>query len=422
MATGRVSADLRLTETDIRGIVEKGIPGRLVDGKRILVLTPDATRTCPLPLMARVVADIVGTRAARLDFMVALGSHRVMSEQGIDSLFGIGPGERETVFRGMRFLNHRWDIPGSFKRIGTISEREIESFTQGLFRESVDVVINRAVYDYDLVLILGPVFPHEVVGFSGGNKYLFPGISGGDFLHFFHWLGAVITCPATIGYKHTPPRALVDRAAEMLAVPRWCLAMVAAQDGALAGLYAGTPEEAWSDAADLSARLHIVYKDRPYGTVLGRAPAMYDELWTAGKVMYKLEPIVQDGGTLIIYAPHVKEISHTWGSALMETGYHVRDWFLPRMEQFRHIPRGVLAHSTHVRGIGTVENGVEMPRVEVVLATGIPEDTCRRVNLAYRDPRSIDTQEFRDREPEGVLFVDHAGEILHRLSANGGAA
>jgi lactate racemase len=320
----------------------------------------------------------VGARTARLDFMVALESHRVMSEQGIDSLFGIGPGERETVFRGMRILNHRWDIPGSFMRMGTISEREIESFTHGLFRESVDVVINRAVYDYDLVLILGPVFPHEVVEFSGG-----------DFLHFFHLLGAA-----------------------MLAVPRWCLAMVAAQDGALAGLYAGTPEEAWSGAADLSARLHIVYKDRPYATVLGRAPTMYDELWNAGKVMYKLEPIVQDGGTLIIDAPHVKEISHTWGSALLETGYHVRDWFLSRMEQFRHIPRGVLAHSTHVRGIGTVDNGVEMPRIE---------ETCRRVTLVYRDPRSIDIQEFRNREAEGVLFVDHAGEILHRLAADGGA-
>ena len=134
-----------------------------------------------------------------------------------------------------------------------------------------------------------------------------------------------------------------------------------------------------------------------------------------------LKPIVQDRGTLIIYAPHVKEISHTWGGALLETGYHVRDWFLPRMEQFRHIPRGVLAHSTHVRGVGTVENGVEKPRVTVVLATAIPEETCRKVNLAYRDPRSIDIQEFRNRESAGVLFVDHAGEILHRLSADGGA-
>jgi nickel-dependent lactate racemase len=412
---------MRLNETDILGIVEKGVPERLVKGKRVLVLTPDSTRTCPLPLMARIVASVVRPRARQLDFMVALGTHQVMSDERIDALFGLGPGDRTGFFGGIRFLNHRWDLPDSLRKLGTIGESEIESLSRGLFRESVDVAINRMVYDYDLILVLGPVFPHEVVGFSGGNKYLFPGISGGDFVHFFHWLGAVITCPETIGIKRTPPRALVDRAASMLPMERWCLAMVVAPDGGLAGLYAGTPEDAWSDAADLSARLHVIYKDRPFHTVLGRAAGMYDELWTAGKVMYKLEPVVQAGGTLIIYAPRVTEISHTWGAHLMEIGYHVRDWFLPRMDRFSGIPRGVLAHSTHVRGIGTVENGVEKPRIEVVLATGIPPDTCRRVNLGYQDPGTMDVGRFQGRESEGVLFVDHAGEILHRLSAGPGA-
>jgi nickel-dependent lactate racemase len=194
--------------------------------------------------------------------------------------------------------------------------------------------------------------------------------------------------------------------------------MVSAPDGGLAGLFAGTPEEAWSDAADLSAQIHIVYKDRPYRVVLGSAPAMYDELWVAGKVMYKLEPIVGPGGTLIIYAPHLKEISRTWGKQIMEVGYHVRDWFLPRMEQFRGVPRGVLAHSTHVRGVGTVENGIEKPRIDVVLASAISQETCRKINLGWRDPRSIDPAEFAGREGEGILFVDHAGEVLHRLAGD----
>jgi nickel-dependent lactate racemase len=415
MATGRGSVDHRLTEKEIREIVEQGVPEQLVEGKRVLVLTPDSTRTCPLPLVSRVVAGVVGQRAKQLDFMVALGTHQVMSDQKIDALFGLGPGDREGVFRGARFLNHRWDLPGQLRKLGTIPELDIEELTRGLFRESVDVVINRAVSDYDLILVLGPVFPHEVVGYSGGNKYLFPGISGGDFVHFFHWLGAVITCMETIGIKHTPPRALVERAARMLTVPRWCLAMVVAPDGGLAGLYAGTPEDAWSSAADLSSRIHVIYKPAPYRTVLGEAPEMYDEIWTAGKVMYKLEPIVADGGTLIIYAPHVKEISHTWGRYLMEIGYHVRDWFLKRMELFREIPRGVLAHSTHVRGVGTYENGVEKPRIEVVLATAIPPEVCRKINLGYMDPRSVDLESYKGREAEGILHVEHAGEILHRL-------
>jgi len=186
-------------------------------------------------------------------------------------------------------------------------------------------------------------------------------------------------------------------------------------DGALAGLFAGTPEEAWSSAADLSAQIHIVYKERPFHTVLGRAPEMYDELWTAGKVMYKLEPEVAPGGTLIILAPHVREISRTWGMYLERIGYHVRDWFLGRMDQFRDIPRGVLAHSSHVRGIGVCVDGVEKPRIDVVLATGIPEATCKRINLGYMDPATVRVENYQEREKDGVLFVDHAGEILHRL-------
>ena len=88
------------------------------------------------------------------------------------------PARGRSTFRGIRFLNHRWDLPDTLRRIGRIDESRIDAITGGLFRETVDVDINRAVFDYDLLLILGPVFPHEVAGFSGGHKYLFPGISG----------------------------------------------------------------------------------------------------------------------------------------------------------------------------------------------------------------------------------------------------
>lgn len=417
MAIGKGSPTGRLTQDEARTIIQDGIPASLVSGKRVLVLTPDATRTAPLPMMVRLLNDWIGPRAKGLDFMVALGTHQPLSEEKLAALFGITPADREGAFARCRFLNHRWDKPDTLKKIGTLPASSVASITGGIFSEDVDVVINRAIYDYDLLLILGPVFPHEVVGFSGGNKYLFPGISGGDFVHFFHWLGAVITCWKTIGFKHTPVRAVVDRAAALVSVPRHCLAMVVDGGGGLAGLWAGTPEEAWEAAADLSAKVHIVYKPHPYHTVLGRAPEMYDELWVAGKVMYKLEPVVADGGRLIIWGPHIKTISHTWGTHLERIGYHVRDYFLKQMDLFRGVPRGVLAHSTHVRGVGTFENGVEKPRIDVVLATAIPEWMCRQVNLGYLDPATIRLEDYVGREKDGVLFVDHAGEVLHRLES-----
>ena len=267
----------------------------------------------------------------------------------------------------------------------------------------------------DQIIIVGPVFPHEVVGFSGADKYLFPGIAGSEIIDFFHWLGGVITNPKIIGRKRTPVRAVVDRAGAMVPIPRIAFCMVV-HHAQLAGLYAGDPPDAWSSAADLSDRLHIVYKEKPFKTILSCSPEMYDDLWTAGKCMYKLEPIVADGGDLIIYAPHVTEVSYTHGRILDEIGYHTRDYFLKQLGKFEEYPGGVVAHSTHVKGIGTYENGVEKPRVNVILATRIPEERCRKINLGYMDPDSIDVSDYEGREDEGIFCVPKAGETLFRLA------
>jgi nickel-dependent lactate racemase len=143
---------------------------------------------------------------------------------------------------------------------------------------------------------------------------------------------------------------------------------------------------------------------------------MYDELWVAGKCMYKLEPVVADGGELIIYAPHMREISVTHGHNIEKIGYHVRDYFTKQWDRFRDFPWGVLAHSTHVRGTGTFENGIERPRVQVTVASQIPREVCERINLGYRDPASIDIESFANREHEGILLVRKAGEHLYRLN------
>jgi nickel-dependent lactate racemase len=290
----------------------------------------------------------------------------------------------------------------------------VAQISGGLLRERVDVTINKLALQYDLLLIIGPTFPHEVVGFSGGNKYLFPGIGGQEILDMFHWLGALITNPSIIGTKYTPVRAMVDRAAALVPVERKCASLVV-EGTALAGLYLGPPEETWEAASTLSSQIHVIYADRPYGSVLSRAPAMYDELWVGGKCAYKLEPVVADGGEIVIYAPHIREISVVHGALIRQVGYHVRDYFLKQPGKFAGVPRGVLAHSTHVKGIGRYEDGVETPRITVTLATGIPEAECRAVNLGYRDHRTIDPADWRDRQDQGLLHVPKAGETLYRL-------
>ncbi|MEI8341834.1 MAG: lactate racemase domain-containing protein [Verrucomicrobiota bacterium] len=314
----------------------------------------------------------------------------------------------------MQLINHEWNNPQALASIGTIPADEINSLSGGLFAMPVEVKVNRRLFDYDQIIIIGPVFPHEVVGFSGGNKYLFPGVSGPEVLNFFHWLGAVVTNPMIIGNKWTPVRKVVDRAGSMVSVPKLCFCLVV-QGADLAGAFAGSPESAWDQASDLSRQLHITYKDKPFQTILSCAPKMYDELWVGGKCMYKLEPVLADGGELIIYAPHIHEVSVTHGELIERVGYHCRDYFLKQWDQFKDYPWGTLAHSTHVRGIGTFENGVEKCRARVTLATRIPRETCERINLGYRDPDSINPEDYANREDEGILLVPKAGEMLFQL-------
>ncbi len=385
-------------------------------GKKILLLVPDNTRSGPVGDIFRIVFECIGQKAKAVDVLVALGTHPPMTEEQICRRLSITGDERKKKYASIKFFNHEWDRPQTFTSIGKIPAGEIEEISGGLFSEEVDVAINKLIFDYDEFFILGTVFPHEVVGFSGGHKYIFPGIAAAKIINFFHWLGAVVTNPLINGNKWTPTRQVVEKAASFLKMPRMLFAIVAVENK-LKGIFIGDCIEAWEKAADLSEQVHIVYKDKPYKTVLGITPEMYDDMWTGGKVMYKLEPIVADGGTLIIYAPHIDEISYTHGRILDQIGYHTRDYFLKQWDKFKDFPRGVTAHSSHVKGIGTYIDGVEKPRVNVVLATGISSRRCEKVNLGYMNPEKINISDYEDRENESILVVHHAGEILHRLKS-----
>ena len=415
MTTGVGYTDRFITDDDIREVVARGLDDARLDGQRVLAIIPDSTRTMPMPLMFRLLTERLMGTASAIDFLVALGTHPAMPEPALNKLVGITAEERAGKYEAVRIMNHAWDDPDQLELAGTITADEISGLTGGLMSQDVPVAINKLVFDYDVLLIVGPVFPHEVVGFSGGNKYLFPGIAGPEIIHFFHWLGAVVTNPLINGTKDTVTRKVVERAAEMVERPELCFTLVTKHAGVHA-IYFGTPAEAWSAAADIAAKTHIRYVDRTYDKVLGIAPEMYDDVWTAGKVMYKLEPVLANGADLIIYAPHIDEVSHTHGEILDRIGYHTRDYFLKQMDRFDGVPGGIMAHATHVKGIGTFEDGVERPRVNVILATRIPKERCDRINLGYLDPDSIHVADWEGREDEGVLVVHDAGETLYRLA------
>jgi nickel-dependent lactate racemase len=411
---GAGSAAGDLSEAQARELLRAAFERWDLSGRRVLVIIPDGTRTAPIPLFFRLLHELLGGRVAALDYLVALGTHPAMDEEALGRLVGASAAERAARYPQVRIFNHRWDLPETFVTLGSITAAETRALSDGMLALDVPVRANRLLFDYDQILICGPVFPHEVAGFSGGSKYFFPGVSGPEVINFSHWLGALITSYEIIGIKHTPVRAAIERAAAMIDRPKLALCIVGRKDG-LAGLHIGAPEAAWSQAADLSAQIHVRYVERPYRQVLSVMPALYDDIWTGAKGMYKVEPVVADGGEVIIYAPNITEISYTHGHVIDRIGYHVRDYFVKQWERFKDEPWGVLAHSTHLRGMGTYEDGVEQPRIQVTLATGIPAERGARLGLGYRDPATIRVEEWANREDAGVLLVPYAGETLYRL-------
>ena len=401
-----------LTESQMRLLAARWLGQLDLDGQRVLVLIPDGTRTMPMPLVFDILDQELGGRTASLDFLVALGTHPPMGDVELTRLIG-RPVSKGSAGRN-RIYNHRWDDPAALVTLGEISTEEVAEMTGGRLKRAVPVRLNRLILDYDHVLICGPVFPHEVAGFSGGAKYFFPGIAGPEMIHITHWLGALLTSFEIIGTQETLVRAMIHRATQFVDRPHSLMALVVLPEGT-AGLYCGPTSEAWSAAAELSGQRHIIWLREPVKRALAVMPPMYTDLWTGAKGMYKLEPVIADGGELVIYAPHIHEVSSVHGKVIEEIGYHCRDYFLAQWDRYGQVPGGLLAHSTHLKGKGTYDatSRVETPRITVTLATGIPEDRCRRINLGYLDPSSVNLEEWS--RHQDWLVANRAGEMLYRI-------
>jgi lactate racemase len=406
--------DRLLADAEVAEFVADQLAGHDFDGRSVCVLVPDATRVCPLPLLFGAVHRALSGRVSRLTVLVALGTHPPLSEDALARLLGYESG-LDATYPGTAVRNHEWWDPATFADLGTIPAARVAELSGGRLEQDVVVRLNRAVVEHDVALVLGPVLPHEVVGMSGGNKYFFPGVAGQEIIDVSHWLGALITSAEIIGTTGlTPVRALINDGAALIPAETLAFCVVTGEESGLHSVSFGDPIEAWADAAEVAAATHITYLDAPVRRVLSIVPARYDEMWTGAKGFYKVEPVVADGGEVIVYAPHITELA-TSHPQILEIGFHCRDYFVARWEEFKDVHWGVLAHSTHLRGAGTYDpvTGEERLRVRVTLATGINEETCRKVNLGYRDPASVDVAAFA-RDPD-TLVVPRAGENLFRL-------
>lgn len=411
-----------VTEAELDDMVGRKLAEVPLDGSKVVLVIPDGTRSCPLPLLLRTMHRHLVDRAGELTAVIALGTHSYMEPDEIARMVGAdGDGsdpeaQLAATYPGMRIVNHEWADPDMLVAVGTIPAARIAELSEGRLNQDAEIVINRHVVESDYAIVVGPVFPHEVVGISGGNKYFIPGVASQEFIDMTHWVGALITSYSIIGTTGiTPVRAMINEGAALIPTTRLALCLVVKSgSGEIEAAAFGTAEDAWASTAAIAAETHVTYVEEPFQRVISVMPTRYEDIWTAAKGFYKLEPAVADGGEVVIYAPHVTEVSETHHE-IYDIGYHCRDYFVKQWDRFKDIHWGVLAHSTHLRGQGTydAETGEEKLRLRVTLATQISREVCESINLGYLDPDSIDLDALA--AEEGTVVIPNAGEILYRV-------
>ena len=381
-------------------------------GERVLAIIPDKTRDDNTHLLFPIATECLTKRGfATFDALVAQGTHPPMSASQKFSKIGADG------FSGQLF-DHRWDQPDELITIGELSAGTVRELTNGLIDTAVPVSINKLLAPgiYDTVIVFGATVPHEVAGFAGGAKYLFPGVAGPELTHMTHWLGALAGIENIIGQVDTPTRRLIEAATDLIQARIISLNTVVTRtsDDELVtyALFGGDIREAFRRAAEVSRQVHIRYTGRKYKKVIALLDPHYDELWVGGKASYKLGAIIEEGGELIIYAPHLTRLSETHGALIEKYGYapleSVRD-MLGVSEELRE-NLCIAAHLAHVAYAGRLdEQGKVVPRYRITMATGLDEVTCRRVNLGYLDYRKFEISEDTD-----TLVVKDAGRDLYQ--------
>ena len=418
---GSGAPELDLPPAELRSIVDEALLS-IGPGARVLAIIPDKTRDDNTDLLFPFAAQVLAERSvAKFDALVAQGTHVPMTEN--EKLLKIGARNGASLPGLGQIFDHRWDRPEELVTIGELSAERVREVTGGLINKSIPLTINRLLAPglYDIVLIFGATVPHEVAGFAGGAKYFFPGVAGPELTHATHWLGALATVENTIGRVETPTRHLIEAAADFVPARVISFNAVVTRDEndrlRTHALFAGDFRDALRRAVEVSRHVHIRYTGRKYKRVVALLDEHYDELWVGGKASYRLGPIIEEGGELIIYAPHLRCISETHGRLIERYGYAPLETVRELVAQSAELEANlcVAAHLAHVSFAGRRdETGRILPRYRITLASAVDEATCRRVNLGFMDYHQFRRADYES-DPD-TLVVERAGRDLYLVA------
>ncbi len=384
-ATATASAAPVLSAEDLRRAVRDAV--RVVPARaRVLAVIPDRTRDDNTDLLFPLLSQELAARGAgQFDALIAQGTHPAMSD--VEKRVKIGAGLAEMPLVGTIF-DHHWDRPSELVTLGTITRGEVFALSGGLMDQDVPVQLNARLAPgmYDYIFVVGATVPHEVAGFAGGSKYFFPGVAGPELTHLTHFTSV----------STRRDSGLLTHA-----------------------LFTGGLRETVRQAAAVSSQIHVRYTGRRYRRVIALLDEHYDEMWVGGKASYKLGAVIEDGGELIIYAPHLKGISTTHGRLIEKYGYAPLETVREMVEGSDELQANlcVAAHLAHVSyGSRIGADGKIAPRYRITLASGISEEICTRVKLGYQSIASVDL-EGAGRDPD-TLVVEHAGQDLYLVESD----
>ena len=413
---GEGSAQSDLSPSKLHNILVEALAD-LPPGSSVLAIIADKTRDDNTNILFPLAAGILGERRLKkYDALVAQGTHSPMTD--LEKRLKVGAEGAPIPGLGQIF-DHDWANPEKLVTIGKLDADKVKEITGGLLDQPINLTVNRllAAGQYDTIVIFGTTMPHEVAGFSGGAKYFFPGVAGPELTHATHWLGALASIEKVIGRVETPTRHLFEAAADFIPARVITLNSVVSRDHARLrtyGLFCGDFRQAIREAAAVSRNVHIKYTGRKYRRVVALLDEHLEDMWVGGKASYRLGPVIEEGGELVIYAPHLSSISKVHDKLIKKYGYQPLAKIRELVAQCDELRQNlcVAAHLAHVSFAGRQgPDGSIVPRYKITLSSQLSEEACREVNLGYLDPKTFQRKNYEG--DSDTFIVENAGRDLY---------
>lgn len=322
--------ELGLSREAIRDALLKSLEGRPL--KNVLIIPPDYTRFhSNSGYISNVYYHALVDMGCEVDILPALGTHVPVTKEEAAIMFGDIPYEK--------FIPHNWRT--DVMKIGEVPAEYLEEITEGLWHDPVDVEINRLVMDekYDLILSVGQVVPHEVIGMANHAKNLFVGVGGADMINKSHMVGAVYGMERMMGKDHTPVRKIFDYGMEHFLNQRpilFVLTVCTAPGGNIRthGLFIGDKRNALEAAIALAQEKNIDFVETGMKKcVVYLTPDEFHSTWLGNKSVYRTRMAIADGGELLVLAPGIERFGEDdqVDKLIRKYGYRGR---LNTLEQF----------------------------------------------------------------------------------------